>query len=100
MDISKKLLESIIDKMPPEETDLAEYLYKTLGKLREIRNWLAEIRQKRTELEEDLLRNRKLLEENAGRIMAMCPHYTTTFYGDPAGGSDSHTNCDWCGKVL
>ena len=33
-------------------------------------------------------------------IQSTCPHTETTFYGDPSGGSDSSTMCDWCGKEL
>lgn len=31
-------------------------------------------------------------------IQKTCPHIEFTYYGDPSGGNDSHTSCDWCGK--
>ena len=34
------------------------------------------------------------------QIQSGCPHLETTFYGDAAGGSDSHTSCDLCGKEI
>jgi hypothetical protein len=33
-------------------------------------------------------------------IQSKCPHLETTFFGDAAGGSDSHTSCDLCGKEM
>jgi hypothetical protein len=29
-----------------------------------------------------------------------CSHELTSYYGDPAGGSDSFTTCDICGKEI
>jgi hypothetical protein len=34
------------------------------------------------------------------QIQDKCPHKETTYYGDPSGGSDSSTECNWCGKEL
>ncbi len=31
-------------------------------------------------------------------IQSKCPHWETSYYGDPAGGSDSFTECDLCKK--
>ena len=33
-------------------------------------------------------------------LYKMCPHYETTFHGDPSGGNDSYTSCDLCGVEL
>ncbi len=40
------------------------------------------------------------LRSTLAEIQSKCPHLETTFYGDPAGGSDSHTSCDLCGKEM
>lgn len=29
-----------------------------------------------------------------------CPHLETTYHADAAGGSDSHTDCNWCGAEV
>ena|SRR6185312_11077936 len=29
-------------------------------------------------------------------IQSECPHWSSTHYSDPSGGSDSHTTCDIC----
>jgi len=33
-------------------------------------------------------------------IRSECPHWSSTHYSDPSGGSDSCTTCDICGTTL
>jgi hypothetical protein len=40
------------------------------------------------------------LEEQVSKVQNGCKHWTTTYHGDPSGGSDSCDTCDICGKVF
>jgi len=72
---------------------IAKHLVTELVKLRDVRTGLREIEQKRKELDQ----MREDLKAQVRKIQSTCPHLATTFYGDAAGGSDSHTSCNLCG---
>ena len=38
------------------------------------------------------------LKEEVSKIQNGCEHWTTTYHGDPSGGSDSYEVCDICEK--
>jgi hypothetical protein len=42
----------------------------------------------------------KEIEAAVADCQRVCVHDHTTFHGDPAGGSDSHTTCDLCGAIV
>lgn len=38
------------------------------------------------------------IESEKQKVMKKCDHLDTTYHGDPAGGSDSFTQCNICGR--
>lgn len=42
----------------------------------------------------------KSLNFELKNVRDTCKHDVTTYYGDPSGGSDSHTTCEICGDSV
>jgi len=40
------------------------------------------------------------LDQEIVEIQFNCPHWLTKYHGDPAGGSDSWTQCEICGASI
>lgn len=97
------LLRKIIDKRESSEggsAGLSQHLAKELIAIGHITSDLKRIRILEDEAKSDHAKIMTQLGAQRGEIQGGCLHYETTYYGDAAGGSDSHTSCDICGLEL
>ena len=72
--------------------------------LNQISHVQSSLRVERRLLDEAKKRHKHEIEVIEGVIRKIqfhsCGHQAKTHYGDPSGGSDSHTTCDICGLEL
>lgn len=94
---TKELIAAAIQKAPQTEP-IPQWLAKELARLQALRETLREKRRDRQMACERHKAEMAELEAAERAIQSQCPHYETTYHADPAGGSDSHTVCNLCGK--
>lgn len=76
---------------------LAGHLYEALAEIRGIQDAVRGVAAKKQALSEDFQAEVKKLNGELAAIREQCPHWSTTFHGDPSGGSDKSNTCDFCG---
>ncbi len=92
----QNLINNYINNNGPE--NLAEYLLSILKQEQDIKNRIIKLHKEMRQEEES---HKKILEAQRielGTIQIECPHWEVKYYGDPAGGSDSYSECTLCGK--
>lgn len=77
--------------------DLAGYLAAELERERQLRSELDRLKIAEHDLWQQHNKARLELNAECVTLQKSCPHHETTYYPDPAGGSDSDTICDLCG---
>ncbi len=78
--------------------DLPGFVFDVLLMETEVRKAVDLLRRESFEAETEYKTAVKAREQRLRNVQVDCPHYETTYHGDPSGGSDSFTQCDWCGK--
>jgi hypothetical protein len=63
-----------------------------------IKSSINQITRKQMELEKKHEKEKAELEKDLSEIRKKCKHESITWFGDPAGGSDSFEECNVCGK--
>lgn len=97
---TKQLIGALLKKSPHGVVlNIPEYLERELARVDKIERGIrvAKERKRIAKLEYD-----KLCEQENKAIVAIqecCKHEETLYFGDPAGGSDSHHECQICGKI-
>lgn len=66
----------------------------------DIRKRLRRVRDERSDIEAEYKADLIRLDQERDEIRRSCPHFTSTYHGDPSGGRDSWTECDDCGAEL
>jgi len=94
--IAKKIIQDFISAY--NGVELANDLCTYIEKLESIETKIKRLRQDYRAAEEVYKRRREELKKQEKEIQNTCPHSETTYHGDPAGGSDSYSTCDICGK--
>lgn len=106
MIITLKILKELIDYYYNHYADTEEYndeslpcfLYARLTNIQEIKrkicNCNTEINNARKQCKDKI----EKLKEEIKLIRKSCNHIDFSFYGDPAGGSDSFNKCNICGE--
>ena len=95
--ISKEAIKRILDN-PPITKGVSEWLHECLFKAEAIRQRRNEILSQIREEEEKFKNTAHGLEYTLRILQSDCPHWDQTYHADTAGGSDSHTTCNICGK--
>ena len=100
-----EILKRCIDKnRSPGMIDLKDsdikWIADELARVDRIEREIGEWRQKAHDLKVEYLRQLEAVEVCLKATRDGCPHYLTTYYSDPAGGSDSWTECDTCGASV
>ena len=96
-----KITEDAITKIiaaKPENLDLPAWLATKISMLQDIDSQLTKICWERDEFKKTYSRRLDEYDRIRDEIQLKCPHYSTTRHADPAGGSDSYTECNLCGK--
>ena len=95
-------IQNLIDKYIDNngQDGLAEYVTSTLYQENEIKQKIAKLQKRKQEEQNIYHKTIKAIDIEIGTLQIECPHWETQFYNDPAGGSDSHTECLICGKEL
>lgn len=94
----KEVFERLIKEYQGE--DLAGYLTDSIRDINCIRNTLHSISCTRQRLLKEYEEALQELKKDELSIQKHCLHYSTTYFGDPAGGNDSWTQCDICGASV
>lgn len=84
--------------MVPEKIEdaIADGLDKDSG----IRRQMAQVIAAQSRLLKKYETDNNELQMRIMEIRSKCPHFSKTYYGDAAGGNDSHTSCDTCGMEI
>ena len=101
----QKLIADYIDAMKgcdsqSKKKELAEYIAFTLEQEKNIKYQLQKLRKSE---QQETEKYKKIISEIKGKVFALqmeCPHWESAFYGDPAGGSDSYSECLICGQQM
>lgn len=87
-----KIIEAICRKYTnANDISQALILVTTIQKTKSSYIW------KKQDLQNELIINLQKIDKDILELQNRCPHYSTTYYGDPSGGNDSYTCCDICG---
>jgi hypothetical protein len=95
-----RTLIAAIKKARPPHADETNWIADQLDVVRSLGSDIAENHRLRQEAERAFADKIAKLDKRLEGIRDNCPHYTTTYYPDAAGGSDSWTECDTCGRDL
>lgn len=96
--IKKQTLEALIREF--KGNDLALHLTTELEKIEQIEREITRIRNAKTREFEAHRQRMANLDTEISKIQEKCQHFSKTYHGDPAGGSDSFYRCDHCEKTL
>lgn len=94
MKFSNEELQAVLKSVPMEK------VYETLRQLDAIGRSIAEARSTLRQAETGFEAAREEFKMRLKSMQANCPHYSTTYQGDPSGNNDSHTVCNTCGKEV
>lgn len=97
--ISREATDKIIRAKPEGET-LADWIFTEMERIEAIKRAIASIEIRKREAKAAFNKVVKDLDLEAHQIQAKCKHEDTKHYGDPSGGSDSHTQCNTCGREV
>lgn len=89
-----------IRKALPRGEDPDFWLADQLSRAQAVRRERAAFLQAIQVAEDDLKERVKAVRADIQKLQAGCPHWTSTYHPDPAGGRDSWYECDFCGKDL
>jgi hypothetical protein len=80
--------------------DVGEVISKTVEEEKRIKSRIQVITGVKNDYMAEVKHQIEELNKQIREVQGQCPHIETTYYGDPSGGNDSTTLCDWCGKEL
>lgn len=96
--VTKETITKLIGDFKGNIEDLGQYIYEAIEQEKTLRS-------ERTRIQNVLIHAQNVYDEAKQRhkremneLYEECPHYETSWHGDPAGGSDSYTECSLCGK--
>lgn len=94
MKFSEKELQAVIKAVPPTE------VYAALKTLDQVKSSIAVVRAEAIRATDQYEKTMKIVKQRIAEIEKGCPHYSTSYEGDPSGNNDSQTTCDTCGAEL
>lgn len=100
MKVTTDLLTAIMNRRPHDAGSDLEWLADELRNIDVIQE---RVRRCRVKESQEVERHQKVVDgikSEIREIQSECHHYSTTFYPDPAGGSDSEVICNICNKEL
>lgn len=93
-----EIINELVARALNDNLDVGDYIVKYIYLEKTIKRRLAEENR-------DLDHNKKIWEQcqrqyhaRLEQIQNDCPHLEYDWFGDPAGGNDSHHECRWCKK--
>ena len=95
--MNRETIKAIVDSKP-EEADISEWIALKLQELKNVCDEVVAARWAEMDALATYEKFRESCRERIAKVQSACPHYTFTFYSDPAGGSDSSLICDVCSK--
>ena len=98
--MSKQFFKKLIDDYKGEESGLADYLAAAMENIENIGRDMGVYHRNCRDEEERHKTARNTLNAELKAIQVKCRHLASTYYGDPAGGSDSWTQCNYCEKSI
>jgi len=79
---------------------LAEYIYEQLELEKKIKKDIQKLLRCRKDIHAKFNSEMDDLNRSIADVQQGCPHHEVTFFSDPAGGSSSYYECDWCGATV
>jgi len=95
---TRQLIDAILSRCPAD-IDRLEWLARQLDGRQNVQRRIARLDGDERRFRQELSAQLKVIEDQKENVRSTCGHYDTTYHGDPAGGSDSHTSCNDCGKT-
>lgn len=96
--MDRETITKIIRDFKGDISDLGLHIYNEIELEKKLRG-------ERTRIQNELIKAQNIYDEAKRKnqsalrdLYEKCPHHETSWHGDPAGGSDSYTSCDLCGK--
>ncbi len=96
--LSRKALDTIIKGIDPDRVSTT--IHKALQTVETIRTKLEGLAARHRSISTDSAKKLAELDKEVRAAQKSCPHWDTTFQGDPSGSSDSSTTCNICGLEL
>ena len=91
----ERLIEAILKAKPPDEVD-ARWIANELRRIEQIQDRIIERERELLAAEKRIAETKRRIATEKRVIQETCPHYSTRYCGDAAGGSDSFTRCNIC----
>ena len=98
-DVNKKVIKQLV-VTHDGKTDLSDYLAEQLQLVEEIRQSVRRLYKERQEAERRHTEELDAIAKQLAEVHKRCGHPSRTHHPDPAGGSDSWTECDVCGASV
>ena len=95
--MSKDAIKKIVKDRPCAEL-LPDWLHECLFRVEQIQQQRNNVLVQISKEDDKYLKALQDLRCTMQAVQSNCPHWDQTYHGDPAGGSDSHTICNICGK--
>jgi hypothetical protein len=103
VDMDASIIKKIIDAIPPG-TSLESWIGRELLFIEVTKKAFATYGRQSAELrmkhDQEMRQLETTWQNEIAHMQSMCPHYDIVHFSDPAGGSDSSTVCNTCGKEL
>lgn len=78
--------------------NLGEYIAHVLDEEQKVKRRVATIQRARTAAQAEYHAQISRLDQELAEVQSECSHGDVTYHSDPAGGSDSYSACEICGR--
>lgn len=99
---NEQLYRRVVEEHENSDADisLAKYIAERMEEVDDVKSRVAGIERNRRKEQQKFDSALIKLKCDHAKVQETCPHLSTTYNADAAGGSDSHTKCDHCKKVI
>ena len=80
----------------PDDITIEDWLPEAIDKLQSIVNRREDLEEAAAEVDHKWKTEKDAITKGLEELHNDCPHWITTYYGDPSGGSDSYDFCEIC----
>ncbi len=96
--LTKETLQNLLSAYKGD--DLAGYLFDVQEQVKRTRYAVSSAKEEKEKERHKYESNLRAIDNKISILREGCLHFQTTYYPDPSGNNDSHTECDICGKEL
>jgi hypothetical protein len=89
-----------IRRAKPADADEDAWISGQLANIQDVVEHLRLCERRRAEVRDEAAKRLAAIDADLAKIRGRCRHWKSRHHGDPAGGSDSFTECEICGKEL